>query len=121
MKILDFNDSTFAQTYIPFVHCFKDDGTCYLEVLVKVKTGETIQVLQQQENPDEPLYVHLIVIPSDSVVVDTAFQLIYIEPLPLNPKPEIIGIELSVIIQVETPELNPQDGGTAIVRYRDIS
>jgi hypothetical protein len=119
MKILGLNDSSFMQAYIPFVHCFRDGDTNYLEAIVKVSTGEIIEVEQKKES-DVALYVNLNVLPSDSTLVDKTFQLIYIEPIPLDPESEVIDPDLNVIVDVITLSANPQEAGSAIVRYADI-
>jgi len=118
MKILGLNDPRFMQAYIPFVHCFKDGDTSYLEVIVKVKTGEQIDVKQKLEI-GVALYINLHVVPSDSTLIDKTFQLIYIEPIALDPKSEVIDPDLNVIVKVY-PAGNPDASGSATVRYKDI-
>ena len=119
MKILGLNDSSFMQAYIPFVHCFRDGDTNYLEAIVKVSTGEKIEVEQKKES-EVVLQINFNVVPSDSMLVDKTFQLIYIEPIALDPKSEVIDPDLNVIVYVITLSANPDASVSATVRYKDI-
>jgi hypothetical protein len=115
MKELGFNDLSVIPMYVPFVHPYKDGEDYYVEALVKVKIGETIEITMTPIS--DPVYIYLTVkTPVTSVTSETG-NLIYTDPIPLLPMPHP---EARVFVTVVTPEIGSEEAATAIVRYRDV-
>ena len=115
MKALGFNDLSIMPMYIPFVHPYKDGDDFFVEALVKVKIGETLEITMTPTT--DPVYIYLTVITSETAVASEVGNLIYTDPIPLLP---IHNPDARVFVTVVPPLLGPEDSATAIVRYRDV-
>ncbi len=111
MKINGTDDLSNVKLYDPFVHFFSEDGNNYVEVLVMVPQTSSLQSAVKEKKGD----TLIVVVNVQEGSPTTENKIIYSNriSLPGNESPDV-----QVIIMVVHGD--PEEGGTAIVRYRDI-
>jgi hypothetical protein len=116
MKITGTVDHSEVSFYQPFVHFYSDeDGHDYVEALVRVKPDETLESIAKMPVLDTLIVIININKELSQAPSNSTPKIVYSNPILL---PEIEDPDLKVIVIVVYDD--PEEGGTATVRYRDI-
>lgn len=109
MKALGINSDDFMRENEPFVYCYKKDNNYYIEILVKVDSDKTVEIIQSS-----PLLYTVTIQNSDSILVDKKYKLFYYGPEIINEQSEC-----SWVIVTTNNGMGNEESGKAIVKYRD--